>query len=1359
MINDLSTPLVRKFETIKMSGMPDLVFRSVPPTKYLCSKHSDFVVNDFVRGCGVFGFDFTSLRKLGPVHEMVDLEFDSNKSSAFRAICSAVHFMLYVRQHQDEPYMGMKEVLGDGAYYTDSFFAYYGKPSIFEKTFMLSKATKAKTFFKLEKDCKLYHDEKHLSCGNATAFAQLVILTAYVTTNNGWGTPESDLSVFCRYTRFLDGISQHLQISAKDNLDFCPVCFASSDISSDSNLEICPACDEQILYTTKQRGNRSSYSRVQTFVRVHLFGFQSIVTGKLATQLDLAYHLLPAKPPTVAKQNGYRTPVSEEELLEPAKLGYYDHGADDTNCNVAITLDAHDSGSSVVDLLVDGRLTTSGLIEAVEVVDPVQAAIDNPLLLPRDGPAPFVIGEMPPRFPHVDFCAPDSFLDLVTEKFDIMKDSLCALFDLEDFIPPCFSKLKLSDIKEHAKTVLAVTGMVALPVTMLALAGQVVFIYNSTSETMESLDWEASIGAICKKGAAAIGLLAVVGGGVTASVFEGFKSVLVLKGIISMIMGTNPKWSIEDLDLLNPFDHGTTNIFNLLAANKLSDMVYHTSTIRYFTADRKSAPSKDDAKSDGFFQICPDGNMTPAKYIEAQTSTFADTTKLAVVLGVVGGIIASVAMYHLMKPMVSKRKSVREALEAKNEGRSQCTICGKYGHSSETHRDDIPNRKKTSTEKIAENNSVVKDVPVADRRCTFCNMPGHLFDKCFKRRKEEKALAKSESVRCGCIHTKDCPSAIKGTVKTDSKFPCHVKCGGQHCTHFAECDPESEKESVRSGCIHSQTCPRVLDGTIESNWKFPCHVKCGGQHCMHFAECKPGEYKEHDFLPTISPKMLNKAHPVDVPVKQKPPVKALVEEKPFLQQKKSKPVVCMHCGGPHWGTACKKQAGLSVAEVADTTIGFGCTYCLKKTHKAQYCFKRMRDKRNKDKGEAVVPDEIPRNPCAFCGEMHYSDTCQTPEGKKLSARQKAARKGKFGPSHKGGKNHVDMDDITFARGAKVLRKRAPQILKFHGTIYAFAVNNASIFNQLFKGSREQYCKLVIMHTRKVLHAIDHSMNTDEVRRQYKSAYQMSLARNINDYCLRHKIPRNELFSVLPADFTITAGEISYLTGDDWADEIIVDEVNPAEHVVPVYLDISDCLVPDVPQSLNRNHMPFKKVLSCTVPVLDKGKFVFNMTKVFYQNKIAWVTPEEDYSTFPTCYVNIDGFRTASLCMLESKQIGMFRVFRDLKMPIQGLSPIKIGLSTASPVMTTLVLHFDGKQSIAQGLSTLKAGRWFYSWTTEGGNCGSPLLIATELDNNLCVGIHAYGGHGSEPANSSLAFTEKFLQEFEYYLSGNGIALV
>jgi hypothetical protein len=188
-------------------------------------------------------------------------------------------------------------------------------------------------------------------------------------------------------------------------------------------------------------------------------------------------------------------------------------------------------------------------------------------------------------------------------------------------------------------------------------------------------------------------------------------------------------------------------------------------------------------------------------------------------------------------------------------------------------------------------------------------------------------------------------------------------------------------------------------------------------------------------------------------------------------------------------------------------------------------------------------------------------------------------------------------------------------------------------------------------------------------------------------------------------------------------------------------------------------MPFKKVLSCTVPVLDKGKFVFNMTKVFYQNKTGWVVPEEDYSTFPTCYVNIDGFRTASLCMLESKQIGMFRVFRDLKMPIQGLSPIKIGLSTASPVMTTLVLHFDGKQSIAQGLSTLKAGRWFYSWTTEGGNCGSPLLIAAELDNNLCVGIHAYGGHGSEPANSSLAFTEKFLQEFEYYLSGNGTALV
>jgi len=46
-------------------------------------------------------------------------------------------------------------------------------------------------------------------------------------------------------------------------------------------------------------------------------------------------------------------------------------------------------------------------------------------------------------------------------------------------------------------------------------------------------------------------------------------------------------------------------------------------------------------------------------------------------------------------------------------------------------------------------------------------------------------------------------------------------------------------ESPVKGCIHVKDCPRVLNGTIATDWKVPCNSTCGGHHCTHFAECVP----------------------------------------------------------------------------------------------------------------------------------------------------------------------------------------------------------------------------------------------------------------------------------------------------------------------------------------------------------------------------------------------------------------------------------------------------------------------------------------------------------------------------------------
>jgi V8-like Glu-specific endopeptidase len=60
----------------------------------------------------------------------------------------------------------------------------------------------------------------------------------------------------------------------------------------------------------------------------------------------------------------------------------------------------------------------------------------------------------------------------------------------------------------------------------------------------------------------------------------------------------------------------------------------------------------------------------------------------------------------------------------------------------------------------------------------------------------------------------------------------------------------------------------------------------------------------------------------------------------------------------------------------------------------------------------------------------------------------------------------------------------------------------------------------------------------------------------------------------------------------------------------------------------------------------------------------------------------------------------------------------------------------------------KDGRYFYTITTTGGNCGSPLLGASSKNLGKVLGIHAFGGiaKGDKAMNSALAFTNNFIDK-------------
>jgi hypothetical protein len=374
-------------------------------------------------------------------------------------------------------------------------------------------------------------------------------------------------------------------------------------------------------------------------------------------------------------------------------------------------------------------------------------------------------------------------------------------------------------------------------------------------------------------------------------------------------------------------------------------------------------------------------------------------------------------------------------------------------------------------------------------------------------------------------------------------------------------------------------------------------------------------------------------------------------------------------------------------------------------------------------------------------------------------------------------------------------------MKFSVGGYDFAQTAVRLLDR-FGGKREELVAITETIVNRTIKAIQSGIiQTGQTiplnaagKKDAMSAFQQTLARQLNAFCLRRNIPRADLFApiyVMPA-----IKEIVRETGIDWQDDEKMDKLLVAELMKKLdkpewkekcshcagYHPSDKCwkkfpeLKPgktrsnstekksvkytnkdvEVLESLNHSHSTSRVDLNSTVPLFNSGHFVYNATYVKTGNKMFFVTPYADYEKYPDSYFrgkntniylkDIVCMRIEDILVIMCKELGGY--MSDLK-----LKPLNIMISDNPRERCALYSHFmdaNGvyKYSIGQDDCLHKEGRYYYTITTTGGICGSPLMGASFTTSNKILGIHAYGGaaKGDKAMNSSLSFSYFFLEK-------------
>lgn len=193
-----------------------------------------------------------------------------------------------------------------------------------------------------------------------------------------------------------------------------------------------------------------------------------------------------------------------------------------------------------------------------------------------------------------------------------------------------------------------------------------------------------------------------------------------------------------------------------------------------------------------------------------------------------------------------------------------------------------------------------------------------------------------------------------------------------------------------------------------------------------------------------------------------------------------------------------------------------------------------------------------------------------------------------------------------------------------------------------------------------------------------------------------------------------------------------------------------CCDPQIVQeTLNINHqgVDVERFRKCVVSVQEFGKHQFNLCKLrlTIENKSEsfWCCPSGDIKQYKIENLKIKYGEYVCACPEPSFILGPLAIWSSATLAIPGTLPASISSSEISETKASLIRFFDGKITPMQDSVTRKSGSFEYKMSTEGGNCGSPLVSIGKQDPGMVIGIHAFGELSKNPTNRAIAFTSTY----------------